>query len=39
MSLTSDSKISIWDLETELCSLICHDVLKNVVDILEVVYL
>jgi len=39
MTVSTDSKISIWNLETENSSVISHDQIKNVVNIVEITYL
>lgn len=39
MTIGADSKISIWNLETENSSVISHDQIKNVVNIIEITYL
>ena len=39
MTVGADSKISIWNLETEKSSVIAHDQIKNVVNIVEITYL
>lgn len=39
MTVSQDSKVSIWDLESETNCLIVHDQIKGLVNILEIVYL
>ncbi|CAD8186742.1 unnamed protein product [Paramecium octaurelia] len=39
MTVGVDSKISIWNLETENSCVISHDQIKNVVNIIEITYL